>query len=77
MIFKRGITVNMGKVEGGIGPNTVSEFCTAQIDFRYVAPEDFHYIESRIIEYYRHNHRKRNPQQHRLCLRPPSHAADI
>ena len=49
--FKKGVTVNVGKVEGGIGPNTVSEFCTAQIDFRYVAPEDFQYIESRIIEF--------------------------
>jgi glutamate carboxypeptidase len=49
--FKRGLTVNVGKVEGGIGPNTISEFCTAQIDFRYVAPEDFQYIESRIIEF--------------------------
>ena len=47
--FQQGITVNVGKVEGGIGPNTVSEFCTAQIDFRYVAPEDFKYIESRIL----------------------------
>ena len=49
--FKKGITVNVGKVEGGIGPNTVSEFCTAQIDFRYVDPEDFQEIESSIIEY--------------------------
>jgi glutamate carboxypeptidase len=48
--FQQGITVNVGKVEGGIGPNTVSEFCTAQIDFRYVAPEDFKYIESRILD---------------------------
>jgi len=48
--FQKGITVNVGKLEGGIGPNTVSEFCTAQIDFRYVAPEDFKHIESRITD---------------------------
>ena len=48
--FQKGITVNVGKVEGGIGPNTVSEFCTAQIDFRYVDPEDFNHIESRITD---------------------------
>ena len=48
--FRQGITVNVGKVEGGIGPNTVSEFCTAQIDFRYVAPEDFKDVESRIMD---------------------------
>lgn len=48
--FEKGITVNVGKVEGGIGPNTVSELCTAQIDFRYAAPEDFKHIESRVME---------------------------
>jgi len=47
---KNGITVNVGKVEGGIGPNTVPEFCTAQIDFRYVNPEDFKKLESRIMD---------------------------
>jgi glutamate carboxypeptidase len=46
---KNGITVNVGKVEGGIGPNTVPEFCTAQIDFRYVNPEDIKNLESRIM----------------------------
>ena len=48
--FQKGLTVNVGKVEGGIGPNTVSEFCTAQIDFRYVNPEDFKELESKIID---------------------------
>ena len=38
--FERGITVNVGKVEGGIGPNTVSDLCTAQIDLRYRDPAD-------------------------------------
>ena len=46
--FQKGITVNVGKVDGGIGPNTISEFCTAQIDFRYVDPQDFGHIESSI-----------------------------
>ncbi|MFC1830277.1 M20/M25/M40 family metallo-hydrolase, partial [Thermodesulfobacteriota bacterium] len=31
----RGITVNVGKVKGGIGPNTVPEQATARIDFRF------------------------------------------
>ena len=48
--YQNGITVNVGKVEGGIGPNTVPEFCTAQIDFRYVNPEDFKDLESRIVD---------------------------
>ena len=47
---KNGVTVNVGKVEGGIGPNTVPELCTAQIDFRYVNPEDFKDLESRIMD---------------------------
>jgi glutamate carboxypeptidase len=45
-----GITVNVGKVEGGIGPNTVAEFCTAQLDFRYVNPGDIKQLESRIMD---------------------------
>ena len=48
--FQKGITVNVGKVEGGIGPNTVAEFCTAQIDFRYVDPQDFGNIESSVAD---------------------------
>ena len=48
--FQKGITVNVGKVEGGIGPNTVAEFCTAQIDFRYVDPQDIGHIESSITD---------------------------
>jgi len=47
---KNGITVNVGKVEGGIGPNTVPEFCTAQLDFRYVNPEDIKQLESKIMD---------------------------
>jgi len=49
--FKRGITVNVGKVEGGIGPNTIPEFSTAQIDFRYSDPDDLKYLESRVTEF--------------------------
>jgi len=49
--FERGITINVGKVEGGIGPNTISEFCTAQIDFRYIDPEDLKYLENRVIDF--------------------------
>jgi len=49
--FTRGLTVNVGKVDGGIGPNTVSEFCTALIDLRYRDPADLAYLEARIDDF--------------------------
>ena len=44
----RGITVNVGKVDGGIGPNTVPELSTALIDFRYIDPPDSIYLEKQV-----------------------------
>lgn len=46
--FERGITVNVGMVAGGIGPNTVPEYASAQIDFRYIAPQDLKYLEEKV-----------------------------
>jgi glutamate carboxypeptidase len=36
----REITLNVGQVEGGIGPNTVPELATAALDARFLTPED-------------------------------------
>jgi glutamate carboxypeptidase len=46
--FEKGITINVGKVEGGIGPNTVPELSTALIDFRYIHPGDLAYLERQV-----------------------------
>ena len=46
--FEKGITINVGKVEGGIGPNTVPELATALIDFRYIHPKDLAYLERQV-----------------------------
>jgi glutamate carboxypeptidase len=46
--FEKGITINVGKVEGGIGPNTVPEHSNALIDFRYIDPEDLSYLERKV-----------------------------
>ena len=38
--LKRGITVNVGLVNGGQSVNTVAPYATGQIDLRYVEPQD-------------------------------------
>jgi glutamate carboxypeptidase len=38
--YARGITVNVGKISGGQGRNTVPDHAEALLDFRYVAPPD-------------------------------------
>jgi len=47
--FGRGITVNVGKIEGGIGANTVSDLASAQIDLRYTGPQDLKDIEKKVF----------------------------
>ncbi len=37
---ERGITVNVGQITGGIGPNTVAETSAARIDMRFATPAD-------------------------------------
>jgi len=44
----RGISVNVGKVHGGIGPNTVPEHAVARIDFRFTGISDKAYLEKSI-----------------------------
>lgn len=38
--YGRGVTVNVGRVEGGIGKNTVPDRARAEVDFRYVSAVD-------------------------------------
>jgi len=46
----RGISVNVGKVKGGIGPNTVPEHAVARIDFRFTGIADKADLEKSISE---------------------------
>lgn len=46
----RNITVNVGKVIGGIGPNTVADHAEAGIDIRYENPTAREYLEGKIEE---------------------------
>ncbi len=38
--YARGITVNVGRVEGGIGKNTVPDQCRADVDYRFTTRAD-------------------------------------
>jgi glutamate carboxypeptidase len=42
------MTVNVGRVEGGIGPNTVSEHATALVDARALTPDGLQRLRERI-----------------------------
>lgn len=44
-----GITVNVGRVDGGIGPNTVADRARAWVDCRFVTPEQKATLEERIV----------------------------
>jgi glutamate carboxypeptidase len=48
--LSRKITVNAGKISGGIGPNTVADHAMARIDIRYEYPLDRQYLENKIKE---------------------------
>lgn len=45
-----GISANVGKIRGGIGPNTVPEDAVARIDFRFSQNSDRTYLEKKISE---------------------------
>jgi len=53
---KKGITVNVGKIKGGIGSNTVPENSTAFIDFRFSSIEDKKYLEDKIKDIVKKQH---------------------
>ncbi len=38
--YARGITVNVGRIEGGIGKNTVPDACRAEVDYRFTSRAD-------------------------------------
>ncbi len=46
--FEKGLSINVGKIDGGIGPNTIPEFANAQIDFRYVDSADLRFLEEKV-----------------------------
>lgn len=48
--FDKGITINVGKIDGGIGSNTIPEFSNAQVDFRFVDPSDLKHLEEKVSE---------------------------
>ncbi len=48
--FDKGITINVGKIDGGIGSNTIPEFSNAQVDFRFVDPSGLKNLEERVFE---------------------------
>ena len=48
--FDKGITINVGKIDGGIGSNTIAEFSNAQVDFRFVDPSDLKHLEERVTD---------------------------
>ena len=48
--YERGITLNVGRMKGGIGRNTVAPSASAEFDVRIVHPEDAQYVDDRIRE---------------------------
>jgi len=48
--FQRGMTVNVGKIDGGIGSNIVPEHATARIDVRFKSQSDQIYLQEKIKE---------------------------
>jgi glutamate carboxypeptidase len=47
--YERGITLNVGKIQGGTTPNTVPQFCRAEIDLRINSLADGIEMESRLF----------------------------
>jgi len=45
-----GVSVNVGRVEGGIGPNSVPETGSAEVDVRFVDPAGAEWFEERLRE---------------------------
>jgi glutamate carboxypeptidase len=48
--YPRGVTLNVGKIEGGQGKNTVPDFARAQFDLRFVQPGDSAYVLAALQE---------------------------
>ena len=50
----REITLNVGQVTGGIGPNTVPELATAALDARFLTPDGQRRLEQRLARIIEH-----------------------
>lgn len=50
----REITLNVGQVTGGIGPNTVPELATAALDARFLTPDGQRRLEQRLARIVEH-----------------------
>lgn len=73
----RGISVNVGKVNGGIGPNTVPEHASARIDFRFTEIADKADLEKRISEITKKKYiLKTSSHSAILSSRPPMPASE-
>ena len=48
--YQQGITINVGKISGGIGKNTVPDVSEALVDLRFIADQDNDAIRPRIEE---------------------------
>jgi glutamate carboxypeptidase len=73
----RGISVNVGKVKGGIGPNTVPEHALARIDFRFTGIEDKADLEKSISEITKKNDIPKTSSHFAiLSSRPPMPASE-
>lgn len=44
-----GVTVNVGRVDGGLGPNVVAPRCSAQVEVRVPTAEDARRVEKRVF----------------------------
>lgn len=51
-----GLTVNVGKTQGGIGPNTVAEMASAEVDVRFVNPDESALFEAELRRIMEHTH---------------------
>ncbi|MEW6636328.1 MAG: M20 family metallopeptidase [Actinomycetota bacterium] len=46
---QRGITVNVGTIDGGLSPNVIAPRCTAEVDVRVPTREDARRVEAEIL----------------------------
>jgi glutamate carboxypeptidase len=53
--YERGITFNVGKIQGGTATNTVPQFCNAEIDLRICSLADAKEMERRLFSLRSHN----------------------
>lgn len=48
--YKRGVTVNVGKITGGQGKNTVPDHATAELDLRFVTRADVEWLVKALFD---------------------------